>query len=51
MWLTGILIILMHISPNDNTYELAYNTTKKIIKEGIKLLVAKEKEETKLIEV
>lgn len=45
------VIILMHISTNDNTYELAYNTTKKVINDNIKLLVAHEKEETKVINV
>ena len=45
------LVILIHISAHDNTYELAYNTAKKVINKNIKLLVAHEKEETKLIEV
>jgi len=45
------LIVLIHISTNDNTYELAYNTTKKVINDNIKLMVAKEKEDTKLIVV
>lgn len=45
------LIVLIHISSHDNTYDLAYNTTKKIVNDNIKHIVAKEKEETKLIEV
>ena len=45
------LIILIHISTNDNTYDLAYDTTKKIVNKNIKLLVAHEKEETELIKL
>lgn len=45
------LIILIHISTNDNTYDLAYNTTKKVINKNINLVVSKKMEETKLISV
>lgn len=45
-------IVLAHISEKNNTKELAYQETKNILpNEGIELLVAKQEEETKFLEV
>lgn len=45
-------IVLAHISEKNNTEELAYQETKNIIpNEDIELLIAKQEEETKFIEV
>lgn len=45
------LVILIHISTHDNTYDLAYKTAEKVVNKNVKLMVAHEKEETKLIKV
>lgn len=45
-------IVLAHISEKNNTTDLAYQETEKVIEnKNIKILVAKQEEETKLLEV
>ena len=45
------VVMLMHISEHDNTYELAYNTNKEIIPEHVKLFISHKDEVSEEINI